>query len=42
MTAPQLSSSEVRVLFPAGTVLHNPLTGELRSGDAVTVAPGDP
>ena len=28
MTAPELSSSELRELFPAGTVMHNPVTGE--------------
>jgi quercetin dioxygenase-like cupin family protein len=28
MTAPVLSSSELRDLFPAGTVMHNPVTGE--------------
>ena len=28
MTAPELSSSELRDLFPAGTVMHNPVTGE--------------
>ena len=28
MGARELSSSEVRALFPAGTVMHNPLTGE--------------
>ena len=28
MTAPDLSSSELRDLFPAGTVMHNPVTGE--------------
>ena len=28
MTVPELSSSELRGLFPAGTVMHNPVTGE--------------
>src|SRR3954447_1481855 len=28
MTVPELSSSELRDLFPAGTVMHNPVTGE--------------
>ena len=28
MTAPELSSSELRDLFPAGSVMHNPVTGE--------------
>ena len=28
MGARELSSSEVRALFPAGTVMHNPVTGE--------------
>jgi hypothetical protein len=28
MSARELSSSELRAMFPAATVLHNPLTGE--------------
>ena len=38
MTTRELSSSELRDLFPAGTVMHNPVTGETMRAAIVPAA----